>query len=161
MPLNIVKFREILNIVLINLIVFFALISIHEIGHSAAGMLLGCRYEKSVLMDYNFAGPYTEMYCSNVNGLLISISSLLITSFFSALFLFLRAPTRNLFLIGLGLSVIFSSIDISVAASLQSMMYPMVSLGFFVTAVGEYFIASYYAKNNFALDLLDIEAEFS
>lgn len=152
------KIREILNIVLINLIVFFALISIHEISHTASGMLFGCKYEKSILMDSNFVGPYTEMYCSN-NSLLVLISSLIITSSFSLLFLLLKSPSRNLFPISLGLSIIFSSLDLSIATNIQSLVYPVVSIGFIVTAIGEYFIASSYIKDNFSLDFLDIERE--
>jgi hypothetical protein len=152
------KIREILNIILINLIVFFALISIHEISHTASGMLFGCSYEKSILMDSNFVGPYTEMYCSN-NSLLVFISSLIITSSFSLLFLMLKSPSRNLFPISLGLSIIFSSLDLSIATNIQSLVYPVVSIGFIVTAIGEYFIASSYIKDNFSLDLLDIERE--
>lgn len=153
------KIREILNIVLINLIVFFALISIHEISHTATGMVLGCKYEKSVLVDYNFVGPYTEMYCSDMNYLLVFVGSLIITSAFSFLFLFLRSPTRNLFLISFGLSIIFSSLDIGITTGIQSLVYPMVSVGFLVTSIGEYFIASSYIRNDFSLNLLEIEKE--
>jgi len=152
--------REILSIALMNLILFFALLAVHEIGHSAAGMLLGCKYEKFVLIDSNLIGPYTEMYCSNIDSTLIFISGLLITASFSAMLL-LGAPTRNLFLTSIGLSIIFSSMDMSIASNIQQLLYPMASMGFMVTAAGEYFMASNYAKNSFNLDLLDIEAEFS
>ena len=152
------KIREILNIVLINLIVFFALISIHELSHTASGMLFGCRYERSILIDSNLIGPYTEMYCSNIGYLLTLISSLIITSFFSFLFLLLKSPSRNLFPISLGLSIIFSSLDISIATGIQSLVYPVVTIGFLVTSIGEYFIASSYA-NNEIIDLLDVEKE--
>ena len=149
------KIREILNIVLINLIVFFALISIHELSHTASGMLFGCRYERSILIDSNLAGPYTEMYCSDIGYLLTLISSLIITSSFSFLFLLLNSPSRNLFPISLGLSIIFSSLDISIATNISYLLYPTVFLGFLITTIGEYFIASSYV-NNELLDLLDV-----
>jgi len=154
-----VKIREILNIILINLIVFFALISIHELSHTASGMLFGCRYEKSILIDSNLIGPYTEMYCSNASYLLTLISSLIITSAFSFLFLLLSSPSKNLFSISLGLSIIFSSLDISIATGMQSLVYPIVTIGFLITSIGEYFIASSFVKDNFSLDLLDVERE--
>jgi len=138
--------------------VFFALISIHELSHTASGMLFGCRYERSILIDSNLIGPYTEMYCSNIGYLLTLISSLIITSFFSFLFLLLKSPSRNLFPISLGLSIIFSSLDISIATGIQSLVYPVVTIGFLVTSIGEYFIASSYA-NNEIIDLLDVEKE--
>jgi hypothetical protein len=153
-----VKIREILNIILINLIVFFALVSIHEMGHTAAGMLLGCAYQRSVLMDANLIGPYTEMYCSG-SSFAVFISGLLVTSAFSALFLFLRSPSKNLFLISMGLSLIFSSLDVGTLLNMQSAVLPLVSFGFVTTALGEYFIAASYARNSFSLDLLDIEPE--
>jgi len=155
-----VKIKEILNVVLINLIVFFALISVHEISHTAAGMLLGCKYQMSILLDSNLIGPYTEMYCSN-NYLLVFLSSLIITSAFSFLFLLLNSPTRNLFWISFGMSIVFSSLDITIATNLQSLFYPVVSLGFIFTAAGEYFIADSYVKDNFSLNLIDIEREIN
>ena len=152
------KIREILNIILINLIVFFALISIHELSHTASGMLFGCRYERSILIDSKLIGPYTEMYCSNIGYLLTLISSLIITSSFSFLFLLLNSSSRNLFPISLGLSIIFSSLDISIATGIQSLVYPIITIGFLVTSIGEYFIASSYV-NNEIIDLFDVEKE--
>jgi len=151
-----VKVKEILNIILINLTVFFALMSIHEIGHSFSGMFFGCKYQKSVLIDYKLVGPYTEMYCSKINYFFVFLSGLIITSFFSFLFLLLNSPTKNLFYISQGLSLIFSSLDISIATNISSIIYPIVTLGFLITAVGEYFVATSYIKENFSLDLLDI-----
>ncbi|MEM5778318.1 MAG: hypothetical protein QXD43_02020 [Candidatus Aenigmatarchaeota archaeon] len=151
------KVKEILNIVLINLTVFFALISIHEIGHTVSGLLLNCRYQKSVLLDHNFVGPYTEMYCSNINYFFVFLSSLALTTFFSFLFLFLNPPTKNLFFISQGFSLIFSSLDLSIATNISSLFYPLIALGFLITSAGEYFIATSYVKNNFSLDLLDID----
>lgn len=134
--------------------------SIHEIGHASVGVIFGCKYEKAILFDSNFVGPYTELYCSKIDYFFIFLSSLIITSSFSSMFLFLNSPTKNLFLISLGLSIIFSSLDVTIATNIQSLFYPIISLGFMITAIGEYFIADSYFKNNF-LDLLDIEKEVS
>ena len=151
------EIKEILSIILINSLVFFALMSIHEISHMATGMLFGCRNQRAVLIDSNLIGPYTEFYCSG-NNMFIYLSSFLITSSFSLLFLFLKSPTRKLFLISLGLSIIFSSLDFSIATNIQYLFYPTVSLGFIITSTGEYFIASSFIKGE-SLDLLDIENE--
>ena len=152
-----VKIRGILGIVLINLLVFFALMSIHELSHTATGIIFGCKNQKAILIDSNMVGPYTEFYCSG-NNILIYFSSFFITSAFSLLFLFVRSYVRKLFLISLGLSVIFSSLDFSIATNISYLFYPTISLGFIVAAVGEYFIASSYV-NNELMDLLDIEKE--
>lgn len=154
---GIMNIREILNIILINLLVFFALISIHEISHVATGVIFGCKNQKAVLLDSNFFGPYTEFYYSG-NSTLIYLGSFIITSSFSLLFLFLKSPTRKLFLISLGLSIIFSSLDFSIATNIQYLFYPLVFLGFIITSTGEYFIASSFIKGEL-LDLLDIENE--
>jgi len=152
-----VKVREILSIVIINLLVFFALMSIHEISHTTVGTLFGCKNQKAVLVDSNMVGPYTEFYCSG-NNILIYFSSFIITSCFSLMFLFLKSSTRKLFLISLGLSVIFSSLDLSIATNIQYLFYPVISLGFIITTIGEYFVASSYV-NNELVDLLDVEKE--
>jgi hypothetical protein len=62
-------------------------------------------------------------------------------------------------LISFGLSIIFSSLDIGITTGIQSLVYPMVSVGFLVTSIGEYFIASSYIRNDFSLNLLEIEKE--
>ena len=152
-----VKIREILSIILINLLVFFALISIHEISHITTGMFFGCKNQRAVLIDSNLVGPYTELYCSG-NNILTYLSSFLITSSFSLLFLFLKSPTRKLFLTSLGLSIIFSSLDFSIATNIQYLFYPAISLGFIIMSIGEYFIAASFIKGEL-LDLLDIERE--
>ncbi len=151
------KIKEILNIILINLLVFFALISIHELSHVATGIIFGCKNQISVFMDSNSIGPYTSFYCPT-NSILIYFSSFLITSCFSLLFLSLKSSARKLFLISLGLSVVFSSLDISIITNISYMFYPVISIGFIITALGEYFIASSYV-NNELLDLFDIEKE--
>lgn len=153
-PLYAVKCKEILNIVLINLLVFFALISIHELSHAAAGIILGCKNQIAILMDSNLVGPYTKSYCSS-NSILIYISSFLITSSFSALFLFLRSSSRKLFLISLGLSVIFSSLDFSIVTNMSYLFYPAISIGFIIAGIGEYSIASSYVDNEL-LELLEV-----
>ena len=157
MLLYAVKSKEILNIVLINLLVFFALISIHELSHVATGIIFGCKNQIAVLMDSNLMGPYTSFYCPT-NSILIYFSSFLITSCFSLLFLSLKSSARKLFLISIGLSVVFSSLDFSIATNISYVFYPVISIGLIITALGEYFIASSYV-NNELLDILDIEKE--
>jgi hypothetical protein len=153
--------RGIVHIVLVNMIVFFALISIHELGHSAGGFLSGCKNQKAVLMDANFVGPYTEMYCANTNYAMMLFSSFLITSMFSFLFLLLKPPTRNLFFISLGLSIVFSSLDVMIATRIQALLYPIASIGFIITAFGEFLMASSAVKGSFPLEFLDIEKEIT
>jgi len=57
--------KILLSIILVNIMLFFALIAIHEISHVIVGYCLGCEYEKAVLFDSNFNGPHTELICNN------------------------------------------------------------------------------------------------
>jgi hypothetical protein len=153
------KIKEILSIILINLTMFFALISMHELSHITVGMLSGCKYHKSILIDSNLVGPYIELYCSNGNNMVVFLSGLLTTASFSFLFLLLNKSTKNLFATSLGLSIIFSSLDVTITTNIQSLFYPMVLIGFFMTIAGEYSIANSFVNNNLSLDLLGIEGE--
>lgn len=155
-PLSTMLLKEVSSVILINLLIFFALISIHELSHVATGMMLGCKNEKAVLIDSNLVGPYTELYCSN-DYWAIYLSSLLITSSFSFLFLLLKTSTKKIFLISLGLSFIFSSIDVSIATNIQYLFYPMLMGGFAIMSLGEYSIASHYVRNEINIDILDLE----
>lgn len=147
-------FRSILSIILINLLVFFALISIHEISHVTAGMLLGCKNQVAVLLDSNLIGPYTESYCTG-NSTIIYVIGLMVTASFSLLFLFLNSSTKRLFFTSMGLSVLFSSIDFSIITNIQYLFYLMASAGFLMIIIGEYSLANSYVKGDI-IDFLDI-----
>ena len=146
--------RKILNIILLNLTVFFALISIHEISHLIIGSCLGCEYGRAILFDTKFNGPYAELVCTNgINKIFLYLSSLLVTSCFGLMFLSLKSPGKNMFFVILGLSLVFSSFDIGIITSIESIIYPIVGSGFILMILGEYFIASSYVKEEILLDL--------
>lgn len=139
--------QRFLNILLVNLLIFFSLISIHEIGHVIAGGFLGCQLGKAILIDGNFIGPYAEIACQNqINQTLLFLSSFIITASFGILFLFLNSPQRNMFFVVFGLSLIFSSLDFLIVTGLQSIMYALIGSGFIFMCIGEYFLASFYIK---------------
>jgi hypothetical protein len=148
--------RKILSVILLNVIVFFALISIHEIVHVVVGMCLGCDLGKAVLLDAKMAGPYAEMVCGNVNQLVLYGSSLLVTACFGLLFLSLKSSGKNLFFVVLGLSLIFSSLDIGLA-TMQTVIYPLIASGFVFVVLGEYYIASSCINKNLFLDIFELE----
>ena len=132
---------------LVNFLIFFSLISIHEIGHVIAGSFLGCQLGKAILIDGNFIGPYAEIACAGqINQFLLFTSSFLITSSFGVLFLFLKSPQRNMFFVVLGLSLIFSSLDFLIVTGMTSVMYTFLTIGFIFMGIGEYFIASFYIR---------------
>jgi hypothetical protein len=144
--------KKILSIVLLNVMVFFALISIHEIAHLTVGQMMGCERGKAILLDSALNGPYTELVCaSSTNQAILYVSGLLLTSCFGLLFLSLNSPGKNMFLVVLGLSMIFSSLDIGII-TIEAVVYPTMVLGFMSVAAGEYFIASSYIKDDAPFD---------
>jgi hypothetical protein len=155
--------KKILNVILLNLTVFFALISIHEISHLVIGRYLSCDYERIVLLDKEvgtsitgmlFNEPYTELICSSgTNQFFLYMGSFFVTSLFGLMFLSLNSPGKNMFFVIMGLSLVFSSFDISLATNIESIIYPVIGSGFIFMILGEYFIASAYVKEDALLDL--------
>ncbi len=146
--------KTFLNIVLINIMIFFALIAIHETSHVIVGFCLGCEYQKAVLFDSSFNGPHTELVCNNINEFLVYIGGLTITSIFSLSFLLLDTAEKNMSFLSLGISIILSSLDISFILKTQSIIYPLLTFGFILITLGEYFITSYYIKEDFSFSFL-------
>ena len=144
-----------MNIILLNVIVFFALISIHEIVHIAVGSCLGCDYGKAVIIDMDFKGPYAEMACSDASQFIVYASSFIVTTCFGLLFLSLRSPGKNLSFVILGLSFIFSSVDIGII-TMPSLIYPIMGSGFLLVTLGEYYIASSCVNENMFLDIFEL-----
>ena len=155
--------RKAINLVLLNLTIFFALISIHEISHALIGSSVGCDYGRAVVFDTKtasgitgmlFSEPYTEMLCSNGTSQSIAyMGSFLVTVSFGLVFLSLNSPGKNMFLVISGLSLVFSSLDISLALSMESLLYPLTGSGFLLIILGEYLMASSYLKDDVPLDL--------
>jgi hypothetical protein len=155
--------KKVLNVILLNLTVFFALISMHEISHVVIGNCLGCEYGRAVIFDAKsgtgitgmlLSEPYTEILCNNgISQMFLYLGSLFVTSFFGLMFLMLNSPGRNMFFVILGLSLVFSSFDISIATGIKSIVYPIIGSGFVLMIFGEYFIASAYVKEDTLVDL--------
>ena len=147
--------KTFLSIILVNIMLFFALIAIHEISHVIVGYCLGCEYEKAVLFDSSFNGPHTELICNNgINEFFVYIGGLIITSIFSLSFLLLDTIERNMSFLSLGVSIVLSSLDISLVLSSQAIFYPLITIGFFFITAGEYVLASSYIKEGFSFNFL-------
>jgi len=89
--------RKVLNVILLNLTVFFALISMHEISHVVIGNCMGCEQGRAIIFDAKsstgitgmlLSEPYAEIVCSSeISQILLFVGSFLVTSFFGSLFL--------------------------------------------------------------------------
>lgn len=132
--------KKILGIILANIIIFFALLLMHEIAHALIGSYLGCKQIKIV---FDMAeGPHTELNCpSRIDGP-VYMSGLVTTALSGSLFLLLKSPSKNLFFVSLGLSLIFSALDLSILFSLELVFYSLISFGFGFVTVGEYLMTS-------------------
>jgi hypothetical protein len=144
-----------LSIVLLNTMLFFALIAIHEVSHVFVGYCLGCQSEKAIIFDSSFNGPHTELICgSKINELFVYLGGLAITAAFSLGFLFTETKDRNISFISLGISVILSSMDITLLLNMQSLLYPLITSGLVMITAGEYFMGSYYFKEDITFGFL-------
>ena len=140
--------RTFFSMVLLNVMLFFALITIHEISHVVVGYCVGCEVQRAMLFDSSLGGPHTELLCSSgTNELLVYLGGLAITAAFSLGFLFSDFRERNLSFISLGISLILSSLDMSLLFS-TSLFYPMLTSGFALVTAGEYMVGSVYFKEN-------------
>lgn len=143
------------SMILLNMMLFFALISIHEISHVMVGYCLGCEVQKAVLFDSSMNGPHTELLCSSgVNELLVYMGGLAVTAAFSLSFLLSDLREKNLSFISLGISVILSSLDMSMLFS-SSIFYPIMTSGFLIVAAGEYMVGSIYFREDTYLGFLN------
>ncbi len=139
--------KEILNIVLINLLVFCALIYIHEISHLSIAFCLGCKTGRSIAFDLSSFSSYTELYCHQGKNLMVYLGGLLISMIFGLLFIFLDKPTKNISFLILGFSLTLSSLDLALAFN-EEVFYFSLFGGLLLIAVGEYSIASHSLENS-------------
>ncbi len=143
------KIEGILGILIINVILFVSIIAVHELGHGATGSIVGCKGQKFSLAGGGLLQPHTEMNCYGVDYSWVYLGGLAATLVFSFVFLFFGSPAKNLFFVSLGLSIVFSSLDMSILARLGSLVYPLAFLGSIVAISGEYLITASYMNNHF------------
>jgi len=144
--------REVSEIILINLVLFFVLLLIHEASHVVAGYFLGCRQISVVLLD-RIKGPHTEMTCPAKSiSWCLRISGLIVTALLALPFLFFSSYSRNLFFLILGFSIILSASDFNILFGLESIFYAIVVFGFSFIAIGEYLTAlNCFESSNYSI----------
>ena len=135
--------KSALRMILINLTLALALVSIHVM----IGIHLGCKDGKAILFDSQEENPYAELLClKRINLSLISISSLIAGFCFGLSFLLLGNREQKSFaFIIFGFSIIFSSLDITSITS-QILFYPLLISGLGITTLGEILLANCYLE---------------
>jgi len=136
-----------MNLILLNVAIFLSTLSLHELGHVIVGMYTGCESGKVILYDSEQPGPYAELMCSDgVDEKFALAGSLLATTVFGSLFLFLRSPERNLFLIIIGFGIFFGALDIVMITGIEIMQYVFIAFGMLFIIVGEFLTGLAYAE---------------
>lgn len=136
--------RKFFSLILFNVTLFFALISIHELGHATFSFLTDCKEGKVIMFDLNGNAPYTLLSCSDLKSKwLISLGGFFSTLLFGCLFLFSGKSDKNVFWLILGFSIVFSSFDIVSILNIPFLFPTLIGVGFTFVSVGEYLIASY------------------
>lgn len=136
--------KEILKIVLINSIIFFFLIFLHEFSHIGIASLIGCK-TKGLYFDLNNNYAYAKILCPSEKDGLIYSSGLLGSIFTASIFLFIKSYKRNFFFLISGFSLIQSSLDISILLK-PFYSYLFSFIGLILILLGEYGIALSFAK---------------
>jgi len=136
------------SMVLFNIGIILSTLALHEVGHVLLGMYVGCDSGRAIIFDTKQEGPYAELICSNdVNYSIAYSGSLLLTTAFGTIFLFLRkSPQKNLFLVVLGFSILFASLDIASLFGLEIFAYISIGLGMVLVVIGEFLTGLAYTK---------------
>ena len=134
----------ILYLALMNVVLVFASLALHEAGHFFIGSMHSCTGEV-VLFNSDNTGPYTMLSCPKDAPMnIINMAGFLFILPFAAMFFMLKKyPERNFGLIIVGLALIMSSLDFS--AVLPAGIVRMIMLaGTLLLGVGEAFLISAY-----------------
>ena len=137
-----------MNLVLLNIIIFLSTLSLHEMGHVIVGMYTGCDSGKVILYDTGQPGPYAELMCSReVDERFALAGSISVTTVFGSLFLFLRrSPQRYLFFIIIGFGIFFGALDIVMITGIEMMQYVFIAVGMLLIIIGEFLTGLAYAE---------------
>jgi len=106
--------KVLVYLLLINILIVFSTISIHELGHFFIGSFQKCENIKIVLLDANNLNTHTEMNCHpNTNINIIAYGSLLSVTPISFMFLFFEKRTERYYgVLMFGLNLIIATSDI-------------------------------------------------
>ncbi len=137
-------FYIIVYISLMNVILVFASLALHEAGHFFVGSMHSCTGEV-VLFNSDNTGPYTMLSCPKDAPMnIINMAGFLFILPFAAMFFLLkRYPERNFGLIITGLALVMSSLDFSAALS-AGMVRVIMLAGALLIGIGEALLISAY-----------------
>jgi hypothetical protein len=151
-----VYIAALMNIILLNILVTSGTIVLHEAGHYATGLMMGCSEMQIILLDHSL-NTFTEMNCPDSPG--YAMNSLFMAGFLfvlpmSIILMVSRSHERYYGFVSLGFNMLISSSDIAFLPVLAG--YVIMILGFFVLVYGEI-----YLINNYMLFLENLHVKTS
>ncbi|MCK5233918.1 MAG: hypothetical protein KAJ91_03805 [Candidatus Aenigmarchaeota archaeon] len=134
----------ILYLALMNVVLVFASLALHEAGHFFIGSMHSCTGEV-VLFNSDNTGPYTMLSCPKDAPMnIINMAGFLFILPFAAMFFMLKKyPERNFGLIIVGIALVMSSLDFSAALPADIVRMIML-LGTLLLGIGEALLISAY-----------------
>jgi hypothetical protein len=140
--------QAIASMVLFNVGIIFSILSLHEIGHVLIGTYVGCESGRAIVFDTSQEGPYAELVCSNNTDYTFAYAgSLVLTTIFGVVFLFLRkSPQRNFFLVVIGFSILFASLDLAALFNMEIVQYVSIGVGMLLVIIGEFLTGLAYTE---------------
>ncbi len=122
--------RSASKIVVLNFLLFVALVIVHELGHFAVGSALGCTANGVSL--FGALTSSVSMSCArSVNRALIESGGILATTAFIAMLLPFRFGRKMLFITS-GMSLVLGSLDF------PALSYVLITSGMSMISFGEY-----------------------
>ncbi|MEM5801033.1 MAG: hypothetical protein QW350_03915 [Candidatus Aenigmatarchaeota archaeon] len=130
--------RNIWSMIIMNIVILVATLTLHELGHALAGKALGCVTAKAIIYDSQTTNPYTELVCNRSDQKATYVSGLILTTFFGISFLaFENKSQKTLSLVIIGFGIFLSALDIVEITGLSIMQYIFISLGLLSLVIGQ------------------------
>ena len=144
-------------VILLNVAIVLATLTIHEAGHYILGHVSGCNNIRIVLFDSDNGSTYTYMKCSeNTNYGIIALGGFLLVIPFGMLFFFIKPLTeRYLWFVIIGFNLIISYSDIGIITNLFMMPVLLTFSGAFMLVLGETLLVDRYIYNAISKEQLE------
>jgi len=126
-----------LYLILLLIIIIFATIAVHEVGHVLLAKYFGCSGGKAVILDLNIGFPYAEFTCPTRIGETAAVfGGLIFTTVLAMLLSLVKEDERNLSLFVLGFGFVGAAEDIIYLSNNPYLMYLFIVIGTLITVLG-------------------------
>ncbi|MFH8092886.1 MAG: M50 family metallopeptidase [Candidatus Aenigmatarchaeota archaeon] len=140
--------RSIWSMIIINITILIATVSIHELGHAFVGKLIGCVNAKAVIYDSSSSNPYTELLCDK-NISTTYLAGLIFTTLFGLSFMFFdKNSQKALTLIIIGFGILLAALDMVEITGINLMKYVFIFFGLLSLVIGQVIYGILTLKEN-------------